>query len=133
MLQEQAKRSQGLWYLRSIAGIFDDQDHFKKMKSVSGLTHPKLEAVTDVSKLHIRSVADLQRIVRTKLELQFCEICLANRQVFTSEQLLYTKEELQEHKNKGDPEGPLGRSTVQRPSPMPVRLHVLPMHVRSLH
>lgn len=109
-MQEHAKRGKGLWYLKSIAGIFDDQEHFKRIKAVSGLTHPALEEVTDVSQLHIRSVVDLQRIVRTKLDLNFCDICLSYRQVFTSEQLLYTKEGLLEHKQKGDAEGPLAEA-----------------------
>jgi hypothetical protein len=71
------------------------------------LTHPRLEAATDSSRLHIRNADDLKRIVQTKLDLYFCDLCLDNRQVFTSEQVLYTRDELREHKVKGDPSGPL--------------------------
>jgi E3 ubiquitin-protein ligase ZNF598 len=87
--------------------IFDDRDHFLDMKKKSGLTHPRLAETTDVTKLHIRSVRDLRRIIETKLQLVFCDLCLKHRPVFTSEQLLYTKAELQEHKTRGDPSGPL--------------------------
>lgn len=72
-----------------------------------GMSHPKLEEVTDVSKLTIKGIKDLRRIIETKLNLSFCDLCLKNRPVFTSEQLLYTKEGLHAHKNKGDPDGPL--------------------------
>jgi hypothetical protein len=87
--------------------IFDDRDHFLAMKETSGLTHPRLAETTDVSKLHIRNVRDLRRIIETKLHLFFCDLCLKHRPVFTSEQLLYTRAELQEHKTRGDPSGPL--------------------------
>ena len=107
-VQQAAKENKdGLHWLASISGIFDEEGHLKQIRKASSLTHPKLEEVTDVDKLHIKTAADLQRIIKTKLSLHFCELCFENRQVFTSEQLLYTKAELHEHKTKGDSEGPL--------------------------
>ena len=107
-MQATAKQpGSGHWLLRNVNAVFDDEAHFKRIKAASGLSHPKLEAVTDVSQLHIRNIHDLERIIRTKLDLLFCDICLTHRQVFTAEQLLYTKEGLKEHKTKGDSEGAL--------------------------
>jgi hypothetical protein len=105
--QSQSGAAQGLYYLKRVDAIFDDFSHFKSVDAISGLTHPCLEAVTDIKRLHIRSTDDLKRIVQTKLGLFFCGLCLEHRQVFTSEQALYTREELREHQAKGDQSGPL--------------------------
>lgn len=109
VLQKQAKSpvNHSLLYMKKIDAIFDDADHFKLLDRMISLSHPSLEEVTDVSKLTIKSIKDLRRIIETKLSLSFCDLCLKNRPVFTSEQVLYTKQGLQVHKNKGDPDGPL--------------------------
>lgn len=111
--QGPAGRAEGLFYLKRIDAIFDDEDHFKHIEAISGLTHPRLEEVTDVSKLHIRSVKDLKRIVSTKLGLSFCDLCLDHRQVFTSEQMLYSRDDLKLHNAKGDADGPLKESNFK--------------------
>lgn len=94
-------------FMKKIDAIFDDADHFQLLDRMIGLSHPKLEEVTDVSKLTIRGIKDLRRIIQTKLNLSFCDLCLKNRPVFTSEQVLYTRDSLHTHKNNGDPSGPL--------------------------
>eukprot|EP00892_Ulva_mutabilis_P008487 jgi/Ulvmu1/600/UM001_0608.1 len=108
-LEKQAKSPAhpGLLFMKKIDAICDDADHFEFLDRMVGLSHPQLEEVTDVSKLNIKGIRDLKRIIETKLNLSFCELCLKNRPVFTREQVLYTKEGLHIHKNKGDPDGPL--------------------------
>lgn len=99
--------SQQLHFMKKISAVFDDSNHFKELLHASSLTHPMLEAKTDVSKLHVRNIQDLKRVVTTHLSMSFCDLCLKNRPVFTSEQVLYTKAGLAQHKEKGDDEGPL--------------------------
>lgn len=94
-------------FMKKISAVFDDAKHFSELLHASSLTHPMLEAKSDVTKLHIRSIQDLKRVISTQLSMSFCELCLKNRPVFTSEQVLYTKAGLAQHNAKGDDEGPL--------------------------
>lgn len=87
--------------------MFDDEQHFNEMLHMSGLTHPLLEEKTDVTKLHIKGLNELKRVVHTHLSMSFCELCLKHRPVFPSEQVLYTKKLLEQHMSKGDEDGPL--------------------------
>lgn len=108
-LQEKAKspRHPELIFMKKINAIFDDIDQYRELDRMLGLTHPKLEEVTDVSKLTIKGIKDLKRIIDGKLNLSFCDLCLKHRPVFIPEQMLYTKAELHVHNTKGDPDGSL--------------------------
>jgi hypothetical protein len=116
--------------MRKISAVFDDSQHFEELLHASSLTHPMLEAKTDVNKLNIRNISDLKRVVSTHLSMVFCELCLVHRPVFTSEQVLYTKATLAQHRDKGDEGGPLKEASFKghpkcRCASLPVHLFML--------
>lgn len=109
-MQGKASRNSGnqsLFFMKKISAVFDDREHYQALFHASSLTHPLLEAETDVSKLQIRNIGELKKVIKTHLSMSFCDLCLKHRPVFTSEQVLYAKASLAVHMEKGDSEGPL--------------------------
>ena len=102
----------GLYHLRAVDAFFDDKDHFHHIKNSCGLTHPQLTEATS-SQLNIRTMEDLKRVIKTRLGLSFCDLCLEFRQVFVSEQGLYSKAKLDEHNKKGDVGGTLSQTNFK--------------------
>jgi hypothetical protein len=49
----------------------------------------------------------MRRYIEQNHKQSFCDICIASRKVFLSEQILYTKQQLERHNTRGDEEGPL--------------------------
>ncbi|KAK9834275.1 hypothetical protein WJX81_002678 [Elliptochloris bilobata] len=105
--QLKAKCREGLYiYLAAATAYFDDRAHFNTIKALCSYTHPVLDG--EARQFH--SIKDLRRHLATTRDLHFCDVCLDARKVFVSEQLLYSRAELERHKRTGDTEGPLAES-----------------------
>ncbi|CAD7698818.1 unnamed protein product, partial [Ostreobium quekettii] len=104
-------RSRELFSLAVIDGFFDDEDHFKRIKSFCSFTHPILESGgSDGNLPPFKTLTALRRHIQDKYDRYFCSICLNGRKAFVCEQLLYTKKSLDKHLRVGDEDGPMAAS-----------------------
>eukprot|EP00201_Polytomella_parva_P024337 CAMPEP_0175048958 /NCGR_PEP_ID=MMETSP0052_2-20121109/6479_1 /TAXON_ID=51329 ORGANISM="Polytomella parva, Strain SAG 63-3" /NCGR_SAMPLE_ID=MMETSP0052_2 /ASSEMBLY_ACC=CAM_ASM_000194 /LENGTH=1129 /DNA_ID=CAMNT_0016313081 /DNA_START=311 /DNA_END=3700 /DNA_ORIENTATION=- len=92
-----------LSYFPEMEAYFDDAKHYEEIRSLCGFTHPILQ---DRS-LVFRSLNELRDHIEHTHHRSFCDLCLKDRQVFVSEQILYNPSELQTHEDRGDVTGPL--------------------------
>ncbi|WIA10933.1 hypothetical protein OEZ85_011098 [Tetradesmus obliquus] len=97
-------RAREVWELPEVAGYFDDQDHYKAIKSLCSYTHPMLPGAV------CGNLNSLKRKLTEAHKLHFCDLCIKGRKVFISEQVLYSKSDLERHMRTGDDEGPMAES-----------------------
>uniref|UniRef100_A0A383VLU4 RING-type E3 ubiquitin transferase n=1 Tax=Tetradesmus obliquus TaxID=3088 RepID=A0A383VLU4_TETOB len=97
-------RAREVWELPEVAGYFDDQDHYKAIKSLCSYTHPMLPGAV------FGNLNSLKRKLTEAHKLHFCDLCIKGRKVFISEQVLYSKSDLERHMRTGDDEGPMAES-----------------------
>ncbi|DBA67661.1 TPA: hypothetical protein ACH3X2_001255 [Trebouxia sp. C0005] len=133
----QGRELQGeLKRLRDANAYFEDEEHFEYLRQallgcaaaadrpnaallahstalyrqLCSFTHPDLAEVPDDVPQQYRGLKALKDALRTHLQRYFCDVCLEGRKVFLSEQVLYSKQQLNSHKQHGDREGPLAES-----------------------
>ncbi|KAA6428253.1 MAG: hypothetical protein FRX49_01849 [Trebouxia sp. A1-2] len=136
-LQVVGRELQGeLKRLRDANAYFEDEEHFEYLRQallgcaaaadrpnaallahstalyrqLCSFTHPDLAEVPDDVPQQYRGLKALKDALRTHLQRYFCDVCLEGRKVFLSEQVLYSKQQLNSHKQHGDREGPLAES-----------------------
>ncbi|KAF8068299.1 GLG1 [Scenedesmus sp. PABB004] len=97
-------RAGELYELPEVNGYFDDQEHFKAVKALCSYTHPMLPGAT------FGSMAALKRKLGDAHKLHFCDLCVKGRKVFISEQVLYSRPDLERHMRTGDDAGPMAES-----------------------
>lgn len=91
--------------IKDAQAYFDDGSHCEELKSLCSFSHPLIADGKTFS-----SLKALKQELKATKNAQFCSICLEGRRVFVSEQILYTKSQLQKHMKHGDDEGPMSRS-----------------------
>lgn len=97
-----------LHHLPVINAFFDDQKHFQEVQALCGYTHPILtQDEGKAPRPQFKSVSEMRKFIEHNYKQSFCDICIASRKVFLSEQILYTKQQLERHNLRGDDEGPL--------------------------
>ncbi|DBA77810.1 hypothetical protein WJX77_007039 [Trebouxia sp. C0004] len=96
--------------LRDANAYFEDEEHFEYLRQLCSFTHPDLAEVPDDVPQQYSGLKALKDALRTHLQRHFCDVCLEGRKVFVSEQVLYSKQQLNSHKQHGDREGPLAES-----------------------
>ncbi|GBF91964.1 hypothetical protein Rsub_04688 [Raphidocelis subcapitata] len=94
--------------LPEVGGYFDDRDHYQYIKSLCSYTHPSL--VESGAAPSFPSLGQLKRRVVDQVKLHFCDLCLTGRKVFISEQVLYSRRDLDRHNRTGDDAGPLAEA-----------------------
>ena len=102
-------RSRELWHDKKLDMYFDDHATWKKVKDLRGLQCPACEAEDGGDggggrgggHEHFASLKQLKAHLREHHNLFFCEVCLEGRKVFVSQQLVYTKQQLERHKLGG--------------------------------
>eukprot|EP00879_Flechtneria_rotunda_P019552 GHRR01020539.1.p1 GENE.GHRR01020539.1~~GHRR01020539.1.p1 ORF type:complete len:855 (+),score=361.96 GHRR01020539.1:259-2823(+) len=73
-------------------------------RNLCSYTHPVVGAAM------FGSLNALKRKVQEQHKLYFCDLCIKGRKVFISEQVLYTKSDLDRHHRTGDDAGPLAEA-----------------------
>lgn len=73
-------------------------------RALCSYTHPMLPGAA------FGSLSTLKRRLQDAHQLHFCDLCVKGRQVFVSEQVLYSKADLERHCRTGDDAGPLADS-----------------------
>lgn len=96
-----------LWHESNIQAYFDDEEHFKMIKSMCRLSCSVCETAESgkehVKKGHIfRNLDQLRRHLYNVHKVHMCGLCLEGRKVFISEQKLYTKKQLDRHLQNGN-------------------------------
>lgn len=89
-------------YLPEAKAYFDDFNHYNLLRKFCTYSHPEVGHGKT-----FKSLKDLQQQLKRDRNAQFCNICLEGRKVFLSEQLIYSKNELERHMRRGDEEGPM--------------------------
>eukprot|EP00890_Picochlorum_soloecismus_P004624 jgi/Picsp_1/5162/NSC_02525-R1_protein len=89
-------------YLPEAKAYFDDFRHYDVLRKFCTYSHP---GVGDGKTF--KSLKALQQQLKRDKNAQFCSICLEGRKVFLSEQLIYSKNELERHMRRGDEDGPM--------------------------
>ncbi|KAF6252767.1 hypothetical protein COO60DRAFT_1274132 [Scenedesmus sp. NREL 46B-D3] len=97
-------RAREVWELPEVSGYFDDQDHYKAIKGLCSYTHPMLPGAM------FGNLNSLKRKLQEQHKLHYCDLCIKGRKVFISEQVLYSKSDLERHMRTGDDEGPMAES-----------------------
>lgn len=95
-----------LFALPEIGAFFDDKAHLEDIKQLCSFTHPILE-VPGKPWPTFDSADKLKSHIERTHQQHFCDLCLSARKVFVSEQLLYSKQQLERHCRAGDLEGKL--------------------------
>lgn len=109
-LQERARHGE-LFYLQVIEGYFEDDAHFKRIRDLCSYTHPILNSESSTNDVRtFKNMSSLRRYILEGHNKHFCSVCLTGRKVFVSEQLLYSKQALDQHLKSGDEEGPMVES-----------------------
>ena len=88
--------------MKEARAYFDDGTHCNELKKLCSFSHPLAQ-----NGKRFNSIKALQQELRNNHNVQFCPICLEGRKVFISEQLVYTKSQLNKHMKYGDDEGPM--------------------------
>lgn len=88
--------------LKSANAYFDDASHHDELKGLCSFSHPLVD-----NGRRFPSLKALKQELKNTCNAQFCNICLEGRKVFLSEQLVYTKSQLNKHLKQGDDEGPM--------------------------
>ena len=106
-------RARELWHDKKLDMFFDDQATCRKIKDLRGLQCAACVSVAGgdaegVEQHH--SLKQLKAHLRERHQLHHCEVCLEGRKVFVSQQLLYTKSQLERHRHggAGEVDEPLG-------------------------
>ncbi|KAI8465214.1 MAG: hypothetical protein J3K34DRAFT_525573 [Monoraphidium minutum] len=107
-LKDRAKAGD-VYRLDEVGGYFDDKEHYKYIKALCSYTHPSL-APPGGAPPSFGSLDALKRRVQDNVKLHFCDLCLKGRKVFISEQVLYSKRDLDHHNRTGDDAGPLAEA-----------------------
>lgn len=92
--------------IKEAQAYFDDASHCEELMNMCRFSHPLIGNGRRFS-----SLKALKQELKASRNAQFCPICLEGRKVFISEQLIYTKNQLNKHMKQGDDEGPMSRST----------------------
>lgn len=92
--------------IKEAQAYFDDTSHCEELKSMCRFSHPLIRDGKRFS-----SLKALKQELKATQNAQFCPICVEGRKVFISEQLIYTKQQLNKHMKQGDDDGPMSRST----------------------
>jgi hypothetical protein len=68
-------RAREVWELPEVSGYFDDQDHFKTVKSLCSYTHPIVPGAM------FGNLNSLKRKLQEQHKLHFCDLCIKGRKV----------------------------------------------------
>jgi hypothetical protein len=98
--------------LQAASAYFDDglSRHCEELEDLCSYTHPLAGSFSNLKALKLE--------LKKRHKVEFCHICLQGRKVFVSEQLVYTKQQLQRHMKQGDDEGPMARSVGFKGHPL---------------
>ncbi|CAL9045564.1 unnamed protein product [Musa banksii] len=99
------------WYHEDTQAYFDDMDQYKVIKAMCLLSCSVCDKNTDRQgserskrRARFRSIEQLKGHLFHQHKLVMCKLCLEGKKVFTCEQKLYTRSQLNQHMSTGDSE-----------------------------
>nr|XP_043635314.1 E3 ubiquitin-protein ligase HEL2-like [Erigeron canadensis] len=97
--EDKEGQSGSYWYHEDTRSYFDNFEQYKMVKAMCKLT---CNACDNVERENTDNIRQLKDHLFHQHKLYMCNLCLKGRKVFICEQKLYTKAQLERHKNTGD-------------------------------